>query len=603
MATFTNVPTPFSKMSFTPDIPSQALGPNEYNSGYNIQTNVRGIETINGDVNILSNVPGHVIYVTAGFRANDVYWFIVATLEGYWYGVDAAGITSTLNPGGTPYTYTATQPITDSWSGNVLIINDSVNAPMFLLPTATTFQLYSQYGQDTPTLTASGNGVHATLTFATQPQISYPVGSTIVVQNVLPAGYNGYYTVTASTTSSVTYVNSTIGSQTQAGIINPQYNWNYLPGWASSTAGFVRLYCTPNIGSILVAGNFTANLTNGTTVNYPTTVAWSQAFGLNSVPLSWEPTITNTANQLEIPVRGPIVDGFSVNGNFYVCSYWDTVVFTPINYTSTSAPVLGVRLLNQGRGLLSEGSWAQVDSQVFGLDARDIWVFDGNNFQSLGNQRVKDYFYSNLNTTYSDRVFMINNTSMNQIEIYYPDLTSTGWCNKMLSYRYDLDIFNPPRTVTNASWAVESPRWTGTTPNYATRGVVYSNAGTTNTQLVQKDTGTTFLGNTPIPAQFRKDNITFGEPYSSQVMTHRILPQVQGTGNVNITVGGALSVGATPTFQPTVTMPIATDNPWIQTSQNNYRVTSVEINSDGTTTNSWNTTGINWQITVVEDSR
>ena len=603
MATFSNVPTPFQKMSFTPDIPSQALGPNEYNSGYNIQTNVRGIETINGDVSILSNVPGHVIYVTAGFRNNGVYWFIVATLEGYWYGIDSAGITSTLNPGGTAFTYTATTPITDSWNGNVLIINDSVNAPMFLLPTATVFQLYSQHGQDNPTLTASGTGTFATLTFATQTSIPYPVGTTIVVQNVVPSGYNGYYTVTGATTSSVTYANTTTGSLTTPGIINPEYNWNYTPGWASSTAGFVRIYSTPNIGSILVAGNFTANLTNGTTVNYPTTVAWSQSFGLNSVPLSWEPTITNTANQLEIPVRGPIVDGFPCNGNFYVCSYWDTVIFSPINYTTTSAPVLGVRLLNRGRGLLNEGCWAAVDNSVYGLDARDIWMFDGSNFKSLGNQRVKDYFYSNLNTIYSDRVFMINNTALNQVEIYYPDLNSTGWCNKMLSYRYDLDIFNPPRTISNASWATESPRWSGTTPNYATRCVVYSNASVANTKLIQKDTGTTFVDGSAIPAQFRKDNITFGEPYSNQVMTHRILPQVQGTGNVNITVGGALSAGATPTFQTPVSMPINTTNPWIQTSQNNYRVTSVEIASDGTTTNSWNMTSIAWQITVVEDSR
>jgi len=609
--TFTTVPTPFQNMSFTPDIPSQALGPNEYNSGQNIQTNVRGIENVLGDQTILSTIPGTQLFVTANFRANDVWWFIVATLEGYWYGIDAAGITSVLNPGGTAFTYTKNTHITESWNGTTLIVNDGVNAPMFLAPDATQFVAWSQYGQDNPTTGASGTGTVATLTFAATATIQYPVGSTIQVRNVVPLGYNGYYTVTACTTTSVSYLNTTTGAQTTSGIINPYYNWNYTPGWTSSTAGFMRMYCTPNVGSIMVAGNITANLSNGTTVNYPTTVQWSQAFGLDGLPNSWEPTITNVANQLEIPVRGPVVDGFPCAGNFYCCSYWDTVVFSPINYTSTSAPVLGVRLLNQGRGLLNENCWAAIDQVVYGMDARDFWTFDGSSFQSLGNQKIKDWFFGygqyegngQLNPTYSYLTFMINNTSLNQVEIYYPSPASTGWCDQMISYRYDLNIWNPPRAVTNASFACESPRWSGTTPNYATRGIVYSQAGATNLKLVQKDIGTTFLGNQPITTQFRKDNITFGQPYSNQVMTHRILPQVQGTGNVNITVGGALSVGQTPVFQSTVAMPVNTSNPWIQTGQNNYRVTSVEISGDGTTTSSWNMTGIQWQITQVEDSR
>lgn len=600
-------------MTFAPDIPPQALGPNEYNAGKNIQTNIRGIESVAGDLEILNNVPGTVIFVTSGYRDNNVFWFIVATVEGWWYGVNAAGVSTNLNPGGVRFTnYFADMSITDSWNGTTLIINDSVNAPMFLTGEAARFIAYSQNGETITTTGASGTGVTATLTFANQGLVPYPVGSYIVVENVVPMGYNGTYLVTACTATSVSYLNPTLGVQTTPGQLSPLYNWNYTPGWKASYAGFMRMYATPNVGSILIAGNITADLDNGTTDVYPTTVQWSQAFGLNAVPSTWAPTITNVANQLEVPVRGAVVDGFPCNGNFYVCSYWDTVVFSPINYTSTSAPVLGVRLLNQGRGLLNENCWANADDTVYGLDARDIWVFDGSSFKSLGNQRVKDWFYGygdyvgngQLNALYSNRCFMINNTAMNQIEIYYPDQTSTGWCNKMLAYRYDLDIFNAPRDISSASHATESPRWSGTTNNPATRAVIYTNASGTSKKMIQKDTGRTFINSAPILGEYRRDNITFpGIPYSNQVMVHRILPQVQGTGNVNITVGGALSVGQAPTFQPTVSMPIDTDNPWIQTLNNDYRVVSVKIASDGTTTNTWNMTDISWQMTVVEDSR
>ena len=37
---------PFSKMTFSPDVPSAALGPNEYNDGLNVETDVRGIRSM-----------------------------------------------------------------------------------------------------------------------------------------------------------------------------------------------------------------------------------------------------------------------------------------------------------------------------------------------------------------------------------------------------------------------------------------------------------------------------------------------------------------------------------------------------------------------------
>jgi hypothetical protein len=104
------------------------------------------------------------------------------------------------------------------------------------------------------------------------------------------------------------------------------------------------------------------------------------------------------------------VDGFPSGGNFFVCSYWDTVVFSPISYQGTYNPVLGIRPFTQGRGLLNANCWATADSEVYGVDARDIWVFDGSNFSSLGNQRIKNFFYSNLNPDYTDRVYIVKTT-------------------------------------------------------------------------------------------------------------------------------------------------------------------------------------------------
>ena len=543
---YEQIKIPFSNMTFHPDIPSSALGPNEYNSGFNVETDIRGIRSVLGDEEILATIPGTPIYVTGGYRANDVWWFIVATSDGNWWRGNGSGAWVNCAPGLTPLSgYSLDTNITEAWNGNVLFINDGLHPPMYLTATGTQFVPYSNDPNAGP----------------------------------------------------------------------PAYVWNYNDDWSALTAGFMRLYNTPNVGSILIAGNLTStDALSSIQTNFPNTVRWSQAFGLNDGPTTWAPTALNVANELEVPVRGPVVDGFPSNGNFYVCSYWDTVVFSPINFQGTNNPVLGVRLHNQGRGLLNANCWANADNEVYGVDARDIWVFDGQDFNGLGNQRIRNYFFENLNVTYSSRVFVENNTRKNQIEIYYPDLNSTGWCNKMISYRYDLKVWNPPRDISNASMACESPVYIGSPTLFdkASRTMVYSR-GVANTALVQKDMGHTFISNTPITSEFRRDNIQLLKDYTGHLLIHRILPEVvnldeiglpvaNSTGNITVTIGGSNSVGQTPDFQSNVTIACNTDNPWAQIDQNAYRINSIKLNN---TTNStaWLCSATTWQYTQTQDDR
>jgi len=64
---------------------------------------------------------------------------------------------------------------------------------------------------------ASGTGTVATLTYA--GAYAYPIGSTITVAGVTPAGFNGAHVVTASSSGSVSWAASTTGPQTVAGTI------------------------------------------------------------------------------------------------------------------------------------------------------------------------------------------------------------------------------------------------------------------------------------------------------------------------------------------------------------------------------------------------
>lgn len=538
MSDYSRLRTPFTSMSFTPDVPSNALGPNEYNSGKNIEADVRCIKKIFGEIQIASTITDMPIFMEGGFRSETSWVYIVATRnsssQGKWWMITATGISNITpgvgaNPAAYISGYTEDISITSSWVGNVFFINDTVQNPMYFLPTSNEI------------------------------------------------------TVTSDA------------------------SWNYDVGVTSTRAGFVRNFCSPNVGNILISGNLT-KIIGGTTYNYPTTVRWSQAFANQGYPVTWEPTLSNVANEQEVPVRGPLIDGFFLGGNFYVCSYWDTVVFSPISYQNTTAPIFGVRLFNQGRGLFNNNCWTNTDANVYGIDARDIWVFDGSNFSSLGNQKVKNYFFENLSPVYASRIFMVNNTQKSQIEIYYPDLTSTGWCNKMLSWRYDLQVWNAPKDVQNACMGTEGPRWIDSSPDYynlSSRAVVYARGGVNNSRLIETSIGNSFVGSA-IDSEFERTNIALqtpngAVPYSSKVYIHRLLPEIAGTGSVNITVGGANSTAQATTYGQTGTTIIDTDTPWVTTQQNTFRTVAVKFGSNDAT-DTWKMSALNMQATVTEDA-
>jgi hypothetical protein len=200
---------------------------------------------------------------------------------------------------------------------------------------------------------------------------------------------------------------------------------------------------------------------------------------------------------------------------------------------------------------------------------------------------------------------MVNNTQKNQIEIYYPDLTSTGWCNKMLSWRYDLQVWNAPRDVANACMGTEGPVFVSGAFKYASRTVVYAQGSTASSKVIQTNRTNGFRG-AAIPTLFERTNLTLQSdngpvPYSSKVYVHRILPEIAGSGSVDITVGGANSTQQTPVYGASGTVKIDTNNPWVTTQQNAVRTVSVKVESNDAT-DAWNMTALNWQATIVEDA-
>jgi len=49
-------------------------------------------------------------------------------------------------------------------------------------------------------------------------------------------------------------------------------------------------------------------------------------------------------------------------------------------------------------------------------------------------------------------------------------------------------------------------------------------------------------------------------------------------------------------------MPIDTNDPWVQIDQNEYRVITMKVGTTSST-DSWQLSAANWQVTVVQDTR
>jgi hypothetical protein len=76
---------------------------------------------------------------------------------------------------------------------------------------------------DIPALAITGlasTGSQVTLSFAQQTSAPYSIGSTIIVSEIIPTGYNGNYTVLDCTSTSVTYASTYTGTYSSGGVIN-----------------------------------------------------------------------------------------------------------------------------------------------------------------------------------------------------------------------------------------------------------------------------------------------------------------------------------------------------------------------------------------------
>lgn len=98
---------------------------------------------------------------------------------------------------------------------------------------------------------ASGTGTKVTLTYS--GAVTFSVGDTITVRDVVPTGYNGTYTVSDVTSTTISYDGSTTGSLLVLGTVTAG------DGLSVISSG-VRTILTPRVATFSVSPNFTTTV-------------------------------------------------------------------------------------------------------------------------------------------------------------------------------------------------------------------------------------------------------------------------------------------------------------------------------------------------------
>lgn len=175
------------------------------------------------------------------------------------------------------------------------------------------------------TLSTSGTGSVATITFSARPTVPFTVGQSITVSGVTPTGYNGTFTVTACTNNTVSYASTATGSQTVAGTITLA-NLNY--------ASFSRNSATLTNQGTYTASGFTLYsgyellFLNGTIMN-------SQDYDISGQDISFIGNATGdlqiiqwSPNNLGVPNGTPVnVDAVTVAGQYLYSFNFDANAF------------------------------------------------------------------------------------------------------------------------------------------------------------------------------------------------------------------------------------------------------------------------------------
>ena len=317
------------------------------------------------------------------------------------------------------------------------------------------------------------------------------------------------------------------GSTTAGSTFQDLPNWNYISGLT------VKAKIIRNLGYSLVACNLTLEQ-DGVTTYAPNTIRISAQAAPGQIPTVWQPgTTTDTADEFELKSTSPILEAAELRGNLYVYSS------DAINVVTIGQAATRVQPYATGYGILNTRCLAEFDGQHFVVDRNDIYVHSGSGgIKSIANFKVRDYFFSQLNQSAVDKVYVQRNARNDEIWVHFPTGSNTT-CNKVLIYQYRLDNWTF-RDAPNTTSSFEGPSPESGSFLYG-KETIYSTTGTTRVFLMDRGyqmwNGAALASYT---SYVSREKLTMGDLSSTNLLTslYPVFDTVPSDSSITITVTG-----------------------------------------------------------------
>ena len=183
---------------------------------------------------------------------------------------------------------------------------------------------------------------------------------------------------------------------------------------------------------------------------YAHMVKWSSAAEPGTLPASWDETNpANDAGEIDLSETTDfIVDALPLGDSLIIYKQASAYAMTYIG----GQYIFAQRRLPVDCGMLARGCGAIVPNGHVILTAGDLVLFNGFEARSIATNRVRQWIFDAIDSTYYSRAFLVANPAFSEVWVCFPTAGNSA-CNRAVVWNYAEDTFSV-RDLNNATCGV-----------------------------------------------------------------------------------------------------------------------------------------------------
>ncbi len=360
-----------------------------------------------------------------------------------------------------------------------------------------------------------------------------------------------------------------------------------LPGWtATETCNFIAVFKF-HVFALDIDGP------GGT---FPNLLKWSAAAQPGTVPNSWTPAASNQAGDVELSDSpGPLLCAYPLRDNLII--YKKSAMYQ-CSYVGGNQ-IFSFRKAKSSSGALTRRSVCDIGEQHFVVTDGDIVLTDGLNRRSVGESRVKDWLFNQLDQDNFRNLFCSYNRGRDEVLVGFPQ-AGNEFCNLALVYDVSTDSFgvrdldnvvHAPVGFVNDEvesntwadrsdvWADAADPWGSSTIAAARDSIVHVRASTLRQQDVSDSEA--------VAASLGKSGMHLGEPERVKFVRRVHVRARENYGTLLVRVGASMTPNGPVTWSSEVSI---TDPEQIVNCFAQGRYIAIELRTTGSDV--WKITGV-----------